>query len=151
MHLTLGILRTSQAVSHALSFFWMDGFAVPAPAQVTQTVGWTAYASALKNTPPPKTFGYGYKTRGYTTMFFSPARRYPCPSQRSTVGTGARFLRPRRRKKIVLPTVDNEPLSRGKNCVRRKNTPYGVNRGQALPCFSLFVLFRLLFFRFTVI
>jgi hypothetical protein len=40
VHLTLGILRTSQAVSHALSFFWLDGFAVPAPAQVTQTVGW---------------------------------------------------------------------------------------------------------------
>jgi hypothetical protein len=40
VHLTLGILRKSQAVSHALSFFWLDGFAVPAPAQVTQTVGW---------------------------------------------------------------------------------------------------------------
>ena len=39
MHLTLGILRTSQAVFYALSFFWLDGFAVPAPAQVTQTVG----------------------------------------------------------------------------------------------------------------
>jgi hypothetical protein len=39
VHLTLGILRTSQAVSYALSFFWLDGFAVPAPAQVTQTVG----------------------------------------------------------------------------------------------------------------
>jgi hypothetical protein len=39
VHLTLGILRTSQAVSHALAFFWLDGFAVPAPAQVTQTVG----------------------------------------------------------------------------------------------------------------
>jgi hypothetical protein len=39
VHLTLGILRTSQAFSHALSFFWLDGFAVPAPAQVTQTVG----------------------------------------------------------------------------------------------------------------
>ncbi len=38
MHLTLGILRKSQAVSHALSFFRSDGFAVPAPAQVTQTV-----------------------------------------------------------------------------------------------------------------
>jgi hypothetical protein len=38
VHLTLGILRTSQTVSHALSFFWLDGFAVPAPAQVTQTV-----------------------------------------------------------------------------------------------------------------
>jgi hypothetical protein len=40
VHLTLGILRQSQAVSYALSFFWLDGFAVPAPAQVTQTVGW---------------------------------------------------------------------------------------------------------------
>jgi len=39
VHLTLGILRKSQAVLHALSFFWLDGFAVPAPAQVTQTVG----------------------------------------------------------------------------------------------------------------
>jgi hypothetical protein len=39
VHLTLGILRTSQAVLHALAFFWLDGFAVPAPAQVTQTVG----------------------------------------------------------------------------------------------------------------
>ena len=43
VHLTLGILRTSQAVSHALSFFWLDGFAVPTPAQVTQTVGRWAY------------------------------------------------------------------------------------------------------------
>jgi hypothetical protein len=39
VHLTLGILRKSQAVFHALSFFQLDGFAVPAPAQVTQTVG----------------------------------------------------------------------------------------------------------------
>ncbi|HNE06508.1 MAG TPA: hypothetical protein PLT08_18410, partial [Anaerolineales bacterium] len=38
VHLTLGILRLSQAVSYALAFFWSDGFAVPAPAQVTQTV-----------------------------------------------------------------------------------------------------------------
>jgi hypothetical protein len=38
MHLTLGSLRKSQAVSCALSFFWLDGFAVPAPARVTQTV-----------------------------------------------------------------------------------------------------------------
>ena len=38
MHLTLGILRQSQAVFYALSFLWLDGFAVPAPAQVTQTV-----------------------------------------------------------------------------------------------------------------
>jgi len=40
VHLTLGILRTSQAVFYAFSFFWLDGFAVPTPAQVTQTVGW---------------------------------------------------------------------------------------------------------------
>jgi hypothetical protein len=39
VHLTLGILRKSQAVSYASAFFWLDGFAVPAPAQVTQTVG----------------------------------------------------------------------------------------------------------------
>jgi len=38
VHLTLGILRQSQAVFYALSFFWLDGFAVPAPAQVTQAV-----------------------------------------------------------------------------------------------------------------
>jgi hypothetical protein len=38
VHLTLGILRQSQAVFYALSFFWLDGFAVPTPAQVTQTV-----------------------------------------------------------------------------------------------------------------
>jgi hypothetical protein len=39
MHLTLGILRTSQAVFYALSFFWLGGFAVPAPAQETRTGG----------------------------------------------------------------------------------------------------------------
>ena len=38
VHPTLGILRQSQAVFYALAFFWLDGFAVPAPAQVTQTV-----------------------------------------------------------------------------------------------------------------
>jgi len=38
VHLTLGILRKSQAVLHASAFFQLDGFAVPAPAQVTQTV-----------------------------------------------------------------------------------------------------------------
>ena len=40
VHLTLGILRQSQAFFYALAFFQSDGFAVPAPAQVTQTVGW---------------------------------------------------------------------------------------------------------------
>ncbi|MDP1614501.1 MAG: hypothetical protein Q8L68_01750, partial [Methylococcales bacterium] len=39
VHPTLGSLRTSQAFFYALSFFWLDGFAVPAPARVTQTVG----------------------------------------------------------------------------------------------------------------
>ena len=39
VHLTLGILRQSQTVFYALAFFWLDGFAVPTPAQVTQTVG----------------------------------------------------------------------------------------------------------------
>jgi len=39
VHLTLGILRKSQAFFYALAFFQLDGFAVPAPAQVTQTVG----------------------------------------------------------------------------------------------------------------
>ena len=42
---------------HALSFFWLDGFAVPTPAQVTQTVGRSlaqhksteTWAFALKN------------------------------------------------------------------------------------------------------
>jgi hypothetical protein len=37
VHLTLGILRTSQAVFYALAFFQLDGFAVPAPAQVPIT------------------------------------------------------------------------------------------------------------------
>jgi hypothetical protein len=41
VHLTLGILRKSQAFSYALAFSQLDGFAVPAPAQVTQTVGRT--------------------------------------------------------------------------------------------------------------
>jgi len=38
VHLTLGSLRKSQAVFYALAFFQSDGFAVPAPARVTQTV-----------------------------------------------------------------------------------------------------------------
>ena len=38
VHLTLGILAKISSIFHALSFFWLDGFAVPAPAQVTQTV-----------------------------------------------------------------------------------------------------------------
>lgn len=39
MHLTLGTarrgVRTFQAVFYAVALFWLDGFAVPAPAQVT--------------------------------------------------------------------------------------------------------------------
>jgi hypothetical protein len=38
VHLTLGILRHFQAFFYASTFFWLDGFAVPAPAQVTQAV-----------------------------------------------------------------------------------------------------------------
>jgi hypothetical protein len=36
---TLGILARFQAVFYALAFFWLDGFAVPAPAPLTQAVG----------------------------------------------------------------------------------------------------------------
>jgi hypothetical protein len=39
VHLTLGILRKSQAVFHALAFSQSDGVPPPAPARVTQTVG----------------------------------------------------------------------------------------------------------------
>jgi hypothetical protein len=49
VHLTLGSLRKSQAFFYALSFFWLDGFAVPAPAQVTQTVGRLISISAQFN------------------------------------------------------------------------------------------------------
>jgi hypothetical protein len=45
VHLTLGILRQSQAFFYALAFFGSDGFAVPAPAQVTQTVGQLQYSN----------------------------------------------------------------------------------------------------------
>jgi len=34
MHLTLGLCTISSSF-HALAFFWLDGFAVPTPAQVT--------------------------------------------------------------------------------------------------------------------
>jgi hypothetical protein len=40
VHLTLEILARFQAFFYASAFFKSDGFAVPAPAQVTQTVGW---------------------------------------------------------------------------------------------------------------
>ncbi len=49
VHLTLGILRQSQAVFNALAFFQLDGFAVPAPAQVTQTVGRLLYPTILSH------------------------------------------------------------------------------------------------------
>ena len=35
VHLTLGILRDFQAVSYALAFFCLDGFAVPRPSAGT--------------------------------------------------------------------------------------------------------------------
>jgi predicted membrane metal-binding protein len=49
VHLTLGILRKSQAFFYALAFFWLDGFAVPAPAQVTQTVRQVLALNLLRN------------------------------------------------------------------------------------------------------
>ncbi len=51
VHLTLGILRQSQAVFYALAFFWLDGFAVPAPAQVTQTVRQPRAKEKLSSNP----------------------------------------------------------------------------------------------------
>jgi len=35
----LGIQRQFQAFFHTIDFFWMEGFAVPAPARITQTFG----------------------------------------------------------------------------------------------------------------
>jgi hypothetical protein len=40
VHPTLGILAQFQAFFYALSFFQSDGVPPPAPARVTQTVGW---------------------------------------------------------------------------------------------------------------
>jgi len=48
VHPTLGIRRHFQAFSYALSFFQLDGFAVPAPARVTQTVGWQSQRANAK-------------------------------------------------------------------------------------------------------
>jgi hypothetical protein len=48
-----GTLR-SQAAFYALSFFWLDGFAVPAPAQVTQSVG------QITNNGSKRTFNNSY-------------------------------------------------------------------------------------------
>ena len=42
-----GDSAASQAVFYAFSFFWLDGFAVPAPAQVTQTVSVPCRAKPL--------------------------------------------------------------------------------------------------------
>ena len=59
VHLTLGILRKSQAVFYAFAFFQLDGFAVPAPAQVTQTVGrqkTEGVSSFMKNPLPLKLY-----------------------------------------------------------------------------------------------
>jgi hypothetical protein len=40
VHPTLGILRHFQAFFYASAFFQSDGVPLPAPARVTQTVGW---------------------------------------------------------------------------------------------------------------
>jgi hypothetical protein len=39
MYPTLGILARFQAFFYASAFFWLDGFAVPAPAQVRKPLG----------------------------------------------------------------------------------------------------------------
>jgi hypothetical protein len=67
VHLTLGILRKSQAVSYAFSFFWLDGFAVPAPAQVTQTVRWLIM-NPYTNYVTPVTMG-GWTHNQYSELF----------------------------------------------------------------------------------
>ncbi|MFN8398457.1 MAG: hypothetical protein U0X74_00470 [Anaerolineales bacterium] len=46
VHPTLGILARFQAFFYALSFFQADGVPPPAPARVTQTVGWLAHKTA---------------------------------------------------------------------------------------------------------
>ena len=52
VHLTLGSLRKSQAVSYALAFFQSDGVPPPAPAQVTQAVGrWRTHNKFMKGNP----------------------------------------------------------------------------------------------------
>jgi hypothetical protein len=48
VHLTLGILRQSQAVFYALSFFQLDSVPPPAPAPVTQTVGRLGHSHKIK-------------------------------------------------------------------------------------------------------
>jgi hypothetical protein len=66
VHLTLGILRKSQAVFYALSFFWLDGFAVPAPAQVTQAVGRFRQVQWVRKTIKSSIFK---KVRTYDSRF----------------------------------------------------------------------------------
>jgi hypothetical protein len=68
VHLTLGILRKSQAVFYALSFSQLDGFAVPAPAQVTQTVGWLRRKT---------------KSVKYCHVLYLKYERNTCPNQKS--------------------------------------------------------------------
>jgi len=48
VHPTLGIRRHFQAFSYASTFSQSDGVPPPAPAQVTQTVGWLAGAKEQK-------------------------------------------------------------------------------------------------------
>jgi hypothetical protein len=48
VHPTLGILARFQAFFYASAFFQSDGVPPPAPARVTQTVGWLAPKSKSK-------------------------------------------------------------------------------------------------------
>jgi len=48
VHPTLGILARFQAFFYASAFFQSDGVPPPAPARVTQTVGWLRVNQVLK-------------------------------------------------------------------------------------------------------
>jgi len=43
-----GFCANPRQFFYALAFFWLDGFAAPIPARVTQTVGWLAPKSKNK-------------------------------------------------------------------------------------------------------
>ena|GEM_PF-1432338 len=95
MHLTLGILRQSQTVFYALSFFWLDGFAVPTPAQVTQTVHppcgrVNVTADRASACPPAGGRTSGWSRHSASSNKFSAAER--CSSA-ATLGLSNAFLK----------------------------------------------------------
>jgi hypothetical protein len=88
VHLTLGILRKSQAVFYALAFFWLDGFAVPAPAQVPITCSVKSLGCNLGN----QTLDDLSRLRGRPFFFFShqdfPFFGNASPSPNASFGIG---------------------------------------------------------------